>query len=66
MNIYDVTIRYVTPSGVESCYREMGIPAESPFSATQEAKDNLLGSTPRRKVKAILGASCELYGASMD
>lgn len=59
MNRYTVTIRYVTPSGIESCYLETDIPASSPWEAIREAKEGLLRYSPHRKVKAITSASCE-------
>lgn len=60
MNRYNVTIRYVTPSGKESSYTETSVHASSPWEALQDAKDTLRYGVSRRKVKAITGASCEL------
>jgi hypothetical protein len=60
MNRYNVTIRYITPSGGRSEYTESYVYARSPWEALQSAKDTLRQDTPRRKVKALTSASCEL------
>jgi dTDP-D-glucose 4,6-dehydratase len=61
MNTYKVTIRYITPSGKQSEAVDIW-GAESPFAATQQAKDWIVRYHPTRKVKQFISASCELYG----
>lgn len=59
LNRYNVTIRYVTPSGKESSYTE-STSAESPFLARDLVIYWLNKCEPRRKVGCIVSHSVTL------